>query len=262
MKIEGKVFLITGGCSGLGEATVHAVLAKGGKTAIVDVDKKKGPGMAAELGPNAEFFETNLLKEESIAATVEAVIAKFGRIDGCVNCAGTGLGSLTVSKKGVAHSMKKFEFIVRLNLIGTFSVLSKCAAQMVKQTPEDSDGERGIIINVASVAAIDGQNGQAAYSASKAGVVGMTLPIARDLGTRGVRINTICPGVFATALTAGMETEAGKRVGDSLKKQQVFPNTRFGNPAEFAHLAVAIMENKMINGETIRLDAGIRMPKL
>mgnify|MGYP003695143385 CR=1 FL=1 len=172
------------------------------------------------------------------------------------------MGRSTVSRKGKAHPMDSFEFIIRLNLIGTFSVLSKCAAWMCKNTP-DENGERGTIINVASVAAFDGQNGQAAYSASKAGVVGMALPIARDLGTRGVRINTICPGIMATPLTAAFDKPGpGSRIGDSLKKAQVFPTDRFGVPSEFAALVKFLVESPIMNAESVRFDGGIRMPKL
>jgi len=166
-----------------------------------------------------------------------------------------------VNRKDRIHSAEDFEFIIKLNLVGTFVCAAQCAAHMVKNAPEDDDGERGVIINVASVAAFDGQNGQAAYSASKAGVVGMALPMARDLGPRGVRVMTIAPGTFSTALTAPIDHGESK-VGESLRSQQVFPVGRFGVPSEFAHAVVFIAENKMMTGECIRLDGGIRMPKL
>lgn len=262
MKVEGGVFVVTGGASGLGEGTVRMICELGGKVVILDMQEDKGKEVEASLPKGqAVFIKMNATEEDSIAAAIETAGKTWGRIDGCINCAGTGLGVPTVDKKGNAHPMKRFEFIIRLNLLGTFSVASKCAAWMVKNEP-NADGERGVIINVASVAAMDGQNGQAAYSASKAGVVGMALPMARDLGTRGVRVNTICPGIMATPLTAGFDTPAGKRVGDSLRSQQVFPVHRFGLPQDFAHCARFMIENPMMTGEHIRLDGGIRMPKL
>jgi 3-hydroxyacyl-CoA dehydrogenase/3-hydroxy-2-methylbutyryl-CoA dehydrogenase len=179
MKIPGRVFVVTGGASGLGEGTCRMITANGGKVVILDVQDKKAHAVVASLPSNSAYFiKMDATKEESIEAAITAAGAKWGRIDGCVNCAGVGMGKSTVNRKGVPHSMKSFEFIIRLNLLGTFSVASKCAAWMVKNDP-DENGERGTIINVASVAATDGQNGQAAYSASKAGVVGMALPMAR-----------------------------------------------------------------------------------
>lgn len=264
MKIEGKVFVITGGASGLGEATCRNLVSHGGRVAIFDRDEVKGQALAAELTGNAALFcNVDVQSEESVVTAVDAVMAKFGRIDGNVNCAGGGPSLSLVNKKGQPIDMKKFEFVVRLNLIGTMMVSSKCVAKMLEHDPDEND-ERGCVINVASVAAFDGQNGQGAYSAAKAGIVGMTLPMARDMGTRGVRINTIAPGVFATPLTSGMYDKDGKlgKVGAGLAAQQVFPNKRFGHPENFSHLVLAVFENEMINGETIRLDAGIRMPKL
>jgi len=262
MKIPGHVFVVTGGASGLGEGTCRMITANGGKVVILDLQEKKGQQVVASLPKGSAFFiKMDATKEESIVDAIQGAGAKWGRIDGCVNCAGVGLGVSTVSRKGVPHAMKKFEFIIRLNLLGTFSVASKCAAWMVKNDP-DENGERGTIINVASVAAQDGQNGQAAYSASKAGVVGMALPMARDLGSRGVRVNTIMPGIMATPLTAGFNTPAGARVGDNLKKAQVFPTDRFGVPAEFAELAKFLIESPIMNAEAVRFDGGIRMPKL
>jgi len=262
MKVEGGVFVVTGGASGLGEGTVRMLVEMGGKVVILDMQDDKGKAVEASCPKGqAIFIKMNATEEDSIAEAIEAAGKTWGRIDGCINCAGTGLGVPTVDKKGNPHPMKRFEFIIKLNLLGTFSVASKCAAWMVKNEP-NADGERGVIINVASVAATDGQNGQAAYSASKAGVVGMALPMARDLGTRGVRVNTICPGIMATPLTAGFDTPAGKRVGDSLRSQQIFPVHRFGLPTDFAHCAKFIIENPMMTGEHVRLDGGIRMPKL
>lgn len=263
MKIEGRVFVVTGGASGLGEATCRELVSRGGKVAILDRDEDLGKQVAGSMGEVAAFFSCDVMSEESITTAVEAVMAKFGRIDGNINCAGGGPPAPVVNKKGKPVNMQFFEMVVRLNLLGSVSVLSKCVAKMMANEPTE-DGERGCVINVASVAAWDGQNGQAAYSAAKGGIVSMALPMARDLGTRGVRVNVIAPGVFDTAMTTGFREPDGKltRVGDSLMKQQVFPNKRFGNAKDFAHMACAIIENVMLNGETIRLDAGIRMPKL
>jgi len=252
---------VTGGASGLGEGTVRHLASLGGKVVILDMSEARAAAIAKELGPNVSNVFLDATDEESIAEAVTAAAAIHGRIDGVINCAGTGLGKGVVNKRGEAHDMDSFEFIIRLNLIGTFSVAAKCAAVMCNNEPNE-EGERGVIINVASVAATDGQNGQSAYSASKAGVVGMALPMARDLGPRGIRVNTICPGIFKTALTAGFETKRGKKVGDSLKMSQIFPQHRFGMPSDFAHCAAFIIENAMMNGEHIRLDGGIRMPKL
>jgi len=261
MKIKGRVFVVTGGASGLGEGTCRMVTANGGKVVIVDIQEDRAADVIKSLPKgSAHFIKMDATNEQSIENAIEAAGKKWGRIDGCVNCAGAGGGISTVNRKGVPHSMKKFEFIVRLNLLGTFSVASKCAAWMVKNDP-DENGERGTIINVASVAATDGQNGQAAYSASKAGVVGMALPMARDLGSRGVRVNTIMPGIMATPMTAGFDTPAGARVGDNLKQAQVFPTNRFGVPAEFAELAKFLIESPIMNAEAVRFDGGIRMRK-
>ena len=262
MKIAGRVFCVTGGASGLGEGTCHMIAAHGGKVIVLDFNEANGQKVVAALPEGtATFIYMDATDEASIAEAVEKAGNTWGRIDGVVNCAGTGLGKSTVSRKGKPHDMKAFEFIIRLNLLGTFSVASKCAAWMVRNDP-DENGERGTIINVASVAATDGQNGQAAYSASKAGVVGMALPMARDLGSRGVRVNTIMPGIMATPLTAGFNTPAGARVGNNLKKAQVFPTDRFGVPSEFAELARFLIESPIMNAEAVRFDGGIRMPKL
>eukprot|EP00039_Didymoeca_costata_P001723 m.54567 g.54567 ORF g.54567 m.54567 type:complete len:262 (+) comp10935_c0_seq2:105-890(+) len=261
MKIDGSVFLVTGGASGLGEGAARHLIAKGANVVILDMAAKRAKRLVEELGKQSAFVEMDATDEESIEAAINQAASCFGRIDGVVNCAGTGLGMTTINKEGEPHDMDSFEFIIRLNLIGTFSVAAKCAAHMAKNTPNE-EGERGIIINVASVAAQDGQNGQAAYSASKAGVVGMALPMARDLGSRGIRVNTICPGIFDTRLTAGFKTSGGKRVADNLRKAQVFPPHRFGDPSDFGHTVVYLVENVMMNAEYIRLDGGIRMGKL
>jgi len=240
MKLDGAVIVVTGGASGLGEATCRAVIAKGGKVAIFDMNEEKGAALAQELGTDkAMFFKCNILEESSVAQGVDAVMGKFGRIDGNVNSAGgqmKGCG-LTVDKKGMSHDLNAFQQTVLLNVVGTFSVASKCAAKMALNEPTDEEGERGCIINVASVAAQDGQNGQAAYAAGKGGIVAMTLPMARDLGKRGIRVNTIMPGVFETPMTEPMKTNAPK-VYKSLTSANVFPNNRLGLPHEFAHMAI------------------------
>jgi len=251
--------LITGGASGLGEATATALVAKGALVSILDRDTEKGPEIAKTLGEKQCYFvEVDVMDHESIEKAIEDACKHYNRLEGCINCAGGAIPAKTVDNKGRPLKMDNFEWTVRLNLIHSVSMSAKCAARMAKNDSE----EKGVIINVASVAAFDGQNGQVPYSAAKGGIVGMTLPMARDLGSKGVRVNTIAPGVFATPLTAGFESDEGKRVGDSLKAQQVWPNKRFGLPHEFAHLVTCIIENQFINGETIRLDGGVRMPKL
>jgi len=264
MKLEGAVVVVTGGASGLGEATCRAVVEKGGKVAIFDMNESKGEALVAELGAtNAVFFKCNILEEASVEQCVDGVVQKLGRIDCNVNCAGgttKGVG-LTVDKHGKAHSMKAFEDTVRLNIVGTMSVSSKCAAKMALNTPVDEEGERGAIINVASVAAQDGQNGQTAYAAGKGAIMAVTLPMARDLGKRGIRVNCILPGVFETPMTAPMKEHAPK-VYKNLTSSNIFPQTRLGLAPEFAHMVVAILENKYMNGESVRVDGGIRMGKL
>jgi len=257
VKVKGSVFVVTGGVSGLGEGTTRQLVANGGKVAMLDRDDEKGEALQKELGDAVKFIKVDVCEEDSIAQAIHAVVEHFGRIDGCVNCAGVGSARSTVDKKGKVHDVGTFEFVVKLNLIGTFSVASKCAGIMAKQEPGE-DGERGVIINVASVAAIDGQNGQAAYSASKAGVVGMSLPMARDLGHYGIRVNVIAPGIMRTPMTDMMPD----KLRNSLAASQVFPNKRLGSPDDFASLAQHIIENRFINGECIRLDAGVRMAKL
>ena len=253
MNIENKVVVITGGASGLGLATARMVIEQGGKVAIFDLNEDLANQTAADLGDNARAYTVNVTDDASVQAAVDAAASDFGAIHGNVNCAGIGAAARTVGREG-ALDINKFNFIVQVNLIGTFSTLSKCAAVMAQNDPIGEDEERGVIINTASVAAFDGQIGQAAYSASKAGVAGMTLPIARDLSRNGIRICTIAPGIFETPMMAG----APDRVRDPLIEMVQFPN-RLGNANEFALLSQQIMENPYLNGETIRLDGGIRM---
>ena len=252
MNIEGKVAVITGGASGLGKATAEMVIAKGGKVAVLDLNEELAQAAAAELG-EAKAYQVNVTDDASVTKAIEGVKSDFGAIHINVNCAGIGAASRTVGKDG-ALDISKFNFIVQVNLIGTFSVLSKCAAIMQVNDPEGEALERGVVINTASVAAFDGQIGQAAYSASKAGVSGMTLPIARDLSRQGVRVCTIAPGIFDTPMMAG----APDQVRDPLIDMVQYPK-RLGLPPEFALLSQQIVENPYLNGETIRLDGGIRM---
>jgi NAD(P)-dependent dehydrogenase (short-subunit alcohol dehydrogenase family) len=253
VKLNNKVAVITGGASGLGRATAEMVINQGGKVALFDLNEDLVGQTAAELGENAAGYVVNVADAESTAAGVEQTMEKFGAIHINVNCAGIGAAARTLSKDG-AMPLKTFNFVIQVNLVGTFNTLRLCAAQMQNNEPADSDNERGVIINTASVAAFDGQIGQAAYAASKAGVAGMTLPIARDLSRSGVRVCTIAPGIFETPMMAG----APDRVRDPLIEMVQFPK-RLGNAPEYAMLARQIIENSYLNGETIRLDGAIRM---
>jgi len=264
MKLEGAVIAVTGGASGLGEATVEACVARGCKVAVLDMNKEKGDALVQKVGAaSAVFVECNIMDEKSVEACMKTVKEKFGKLDGLVSCAGgqaMGTGT-TVDKKGQPHALTPFKKTVELNIIGTFNVASQAAAIMATNTPADEDGERGCIINVASVAAQDGQNGQLAYAAGKGGIVSMTLPMARDLGKRGIRVNCILPGVFDTPMTAPLK-QFRPEVYKNLSQGNVFPNTRLGQAEEFAKMAIAILDNKYVNGESIRVDGGIRMGKL
>lgn len=224
---------------------------------LLDRDAEKGEALAKELGANPQFVEVDVCDEASIANAIGAAQKKWGKLNGLVNCAGVGSATSTIDKKGRPHDMEMYKFVINLNLVGTFSVCAKVAAVMAKQESSE-DGERGILINVASVAAFDGQNGQAAYSASKSGVCGMALPMARDLGRWGIRVNVIAPGIMRTPMTYVMP----EKLKTALANSQVFPNTRLGTPEDFGSLACHIIENRFINAECIRCDAGVRMPKL
>ena len=249
----GKTAVITGGASGLGRATAEMVIQQGGKVALFDLNTELAKKTAAELGASAAPFTVNVTEEDSVQDAVNGVMEKFGAIHINVNCAGIGAASRTLGKDG-AMPLKMFNFVIQVNLIGTFNTLRLCAVHMQKNEPATEDGERGVIINTASVAAFDGQIGQAAYSASKAGVAGMTLPIARDLSRSGIRVCTIAPGIFETPMMAG----APAQVRDPLIDMVQFPK-RLGNAPEYALLARQIIENPYLNGETIRLDGAIRM---
>lgn len=250
MQINGSAFIVTGGASGLGEGVVRMLVAAGAHVLIADLQADKGAALAAELG--CKFQTTDVSSDTDGRAAVDAALAAFGAVNGLMNCAGIALGEKTVGKAG-PHALASFARVITVNLIGTFNMIRLTAAAMVQQAP-NAAGERGVVINTASVAAYDGQIGQSAYAASKGGIVGMTLPIARDLARDGVRVCTIAPGIFLTPLLAGMPQE----VQDSLAKQIPFPS-RLGRPNEFANLARHIFENEMLNGETIRLDGAIRM---
>ena len=252
MKIADHTFLVTGGGSGLGAACVRRFVAGGGRAVIADVQKGPSEALAAELGPKVRFVETDVTNRASAERAVETALKELGGLHGLVNCAGIALAERTVGKEG-PHRLESFSRVINVNLIGTFKMIAVAATAMSKGEPNAS-GERGVIINTASVAAFDGQVGQAAYSASKGGVVGMTLPIARDLSRSGIRVMTIAPGIFETPMLGQLSEEVRK----SLAQQIPFPS-RLGRADEFAALAAHIVENEMLNGETIRLDGAIRM---
>ncbi len=253
MDINSKVAIVTGGASGLGEATVRRYVANGAKVAVFDMNDERGNALAEELGAGVIYQNVNVANEEVVEAALAATIAAFGAVHICNNYAGIGDAKKTVSR-GEAMPLATFQKVLNVNLVGTFNVLRLVAEQMAKQDPIDEDGQRGVIINTASIAAYEGQIGQAAYSASKGGVVGMTLPIARDLSTLGIRVNTIVPGLIHTPLFDTLPQEAY----DSLAASPLYPK-RLGKPDEIAHLSQYIVENDYTNGECIRMDAGIRM---
>jgi NAD(P)-dependent dehydrogenase (short-subunit alcohol dehydrogenase family) len=250
MLIKNSVFLITGGASGLGAATARMAAENGGKVVIADLQVEAGEKLAKELG--GRFAKCDVTSEADGKAAVEAAVQAFGGVQVLVNCAGIGTAERTLGKDG-PHNLAHFTRVITINLIGSFNMIRLTADAMAKAGP-NAAGERGVIVNTASVAAYDGQIGQAAYSASKGGIVGMTLPIARDLSRNGIRVCTIAPGIFETPMLLGMP----KDVQDALGKMVPFP-PRLGKPVEYAQLARAIIENEMMNGETIRLDGAIRM---
>ncbi len=253
MKLEGIVALVTGGASGLGEATVRTLVAGGARAVIVDRPQSNGEEVAKSLGDLGLFTPADVTNAAEVEAAVGKAAERFGTVHVAVNCAGVGAAMRTVSKQG-PMPLEIFTKVIEINLIGTFNVTRLAAAQMAKNAPNDG-GERGVIINTASAAAFDGQIGQAAYSASKGGVVAMTLPIARDLASLGIRIMTIAPGTFDTPMLAMLPDPQRQALAANIP----FPS-RLGQPAEFAALARHIVENAYLNGETIRLDGAIRMP--
>lgn len=252
MKISDSIAVVTGGASGLGEATVRNIVEKGGKALILDTSEEKGKRLQNELGESVLFAQTDVTKEDDVENALKQAIESFGSINTVVNCAGIAIAKKIVSRKG-PHDLDSFSKVITINLIGSFNVIRLAAEKMV-HNEENEAGERGVIINTASVAAFEGQIGQAAYSASKGGIVGMTLPIARELASSGIRVMSIAPGLFHTPMFDTLPEEA--RV--SLGKTVPFPS-RLGYPLEYAKLVESIIENPMLNGETIRLDGAIRM---
>jgi len=252
VEIKQCVALVTGGASGLGGATVSAIVASGGRAVILDRPGSPGPDLAAQLGDRARFVAADVTSEEQVRQAVEQTIEAFGSLNVTVNCAGVGVAAKVVSRRGL-FPLDLFTRCLEVNLIGTFNVI-RIAAEAMLRNPPDANGERGVIVNTASVAAFEGQIGQAAYSASKGGVVGMTLPIARELAEHGIRVMTVAPGLFNTPMLALMPEEGRQKLG----AQVPFPK-RLGEPPEFAALVRSIIENPMLNGTTIRLDGAIRM---
>ena len=252
MNIENKTFLISGAASGLGLATAKMIIENGSNAVLVDINEEGGKKVANDLGANALFVATDITKENAVQDAINEGIARFGSFHGLVNCAGVAPAERILGRKGI-HRLASFVKTIEVNLIGTFNLIRLAAAQIENNEAEQS-GERGIIINTASVAAFDGQIGQAAYAASKGGVASMTLPIARELARIGIRVITIAPGIFETPMLAAMPEDVKKSLGE----QVPFPS-RLGKPEEYASLVKHIIENQMLNGEVIRLDGAIRM---
>ncbi|PUA16694.1 SDR family NAD(P)-dependent oxidoreductase [Glaciimonas sp. PCH181] len=252
MQIKDKCFLISGGGSGLGAATARMIIQQGGQVILADLNQEAGTALAKELGDRAQFITTDVSNESSAKAAVDAAVATFGGLHGLINCAGVAPAQKVLGKTG-PHNFDDFARVIQINLIGTFNML-RLAADAISKTEPNADGERGVIINTASVAAYDGQIGQAAYSASKGGVVALTLPVARELARFGIRVMTIAPGLMETPMLLGMPAE----VQEALGKTVPFP-PRMGKPAEFASMVKTIIENAYLNGEVIRLDGAIRM---
>jgi NAD(P)-dependent dehydrogenase (short-subunit alcohol dehydrogenase family) len=251
MQIDGSAAIVVGGASGLGEATARSLHAQGAAVTVADVNAEKGATLASELG--LHFIACDVRDEDQVQAAVQAAAQSAGGLRIAVCCAGTGWAQKVAGSKG-PHPLMPFETIISINLIGTFNVLRFAAAAMVANEPLE-DGERGVCVNTASIAAYDGQVGQIAYSASKGGIVSLTLPAARDLSQYGIRVNTIAPGLFDTPLLAALPEEARQKLGAGVPYPQ-----RLGQPAEYAQLVGQIIENRMLNGETIRLDGALRMP--
>ncbi len=252
MEIKNCVAVVTGGASGLGEACVREIVKGGGRVAILDFAEEKGQAVASELGDASLFCKTDVTDEKSVQGAIDLTVDTFGAIHVAINCAGVGTPAKVIGKEG-PMSMELFNRVININLTGTMHVIRLAAERMLQNSPND-DGEKGVVINTASIAAYDGQIGQAAYSASKAAVAGMTLPIAREFAEYGIRIVTIAPGIFDTPLLAGLP----ENVIEALNKMVPFPK-RLGKPVEFAMMARHIIENPMLNGEVIRLDGALRM---
>lgn len=252
MEIEGKSVIVTGGASGLGEATVRKLHSHGARVTIADVNSDRGKSLQADLQQGTAFIETDVRNATSVQQAIDQVMQQHGGLHILVNCAGIAIAEKILGKEG-PHNLDRFAAVIQVNLIGTFNTLRLAAAAMAGNQP-DQEGERGVIINTASVAALEGQIGQAAYSASKGGVVALTLPAARELARQGIRVVTIAPGTFDTPLLSGLPEKARTSLGE----QVPFPS-RLGRPEEFASLVLHIAENVMLNGETIRLDGALRM---
>ena len=252
MQIAEHVFIVTGGASGLGAATARMVVAAGGRVVIADVNRAAGEALAQELGAAARFVAADITEETSAQAAVTEAETAFGGLHGLANCAGIAVGEKVLGRDG-PHALASFARVIAINLVGTFNMIRLAAAAIAKGAP-GADGERGVIVNTASVAAFDGQIGQAAYAASKAGVAGLTLPIARELARNGIRVVTIAPGLFETPMMAGLPAEVQASLGSAVP----FPS-RLGRPDEFAAMVRAVCENPMLNGEVIRLDGALRM---
>jgi NAD(P)-dependent dehydrogenase (short-subunit alcohol dehydrogenase family) len=253
VNVQGKVALVTGGASGLGGATVKELHEAGASVVIVDLPTSDGEVVAKELGERARFAPADVTVEAEVQAAVETAVREFGGLNVVVNCAGVGFPGRVLTRDGQPTDLERFEFVVKVNLIGTFNVIRLAAAEIAKQEPDGE--ERGVIVNTASIAAFDGQIGQAAYAASKGGIVGMTLPIARDLASKQIRCVSIAPGTFDTPMLAGLPEEARQKLAEGVPHPH-----RLGSPPEFAALVRHIVENPMLNGEVIRLDGALRMP--
>jgi NAD(P)-dependent dehydrogenase (short-subunit alcohol dehydrogenase family) len=252
MQVRNHIFLITGGASGLGAATARLVVSEGASVVIADTNRAAGEALAAGLGANSRFALTDVTSEHDAQAAVDLAMSAFGHLHALVNCAGVAPSEKVVGREG-PHRLENFAKTVNINLVGTFNMIRLAVAAIANEAP-GTDGERGVIINSASIAAFEGQIGQAAYAASKGGVVALTLPVARELARFGIRVVTIAPGVFETPMVAGFSPEVQEALGKSVP----FP-ARLGQPPEFAALVKHICENTMLNGETIRLDGALRM---
>ncbi len=250
MQIDQTAAIITGGASGLGEATARALRGAGAQVVIFDRDIERGAAVAAEIG--AGFAEVDVTNEDSVAAGIKTAVAHMGRINAVVNCAGIASGEKTVGRDG-PHRLDSFKRTIDINLVGTFNVLRLAAAEM-SNNDADQDGARGVIVNTASIAAFDGQMGQASYAASKAGIAGLSLPVSRDLARNGIRVMAIAPGIFLTPMLEGL----GQEIIDGLSADVTFPK-RLGRPSEYAALVKFIIENDYLNGEVIRIDGALRM---
>ncbi len=253
MRVEGSVSLVTGGASGLGAGVARGLVAGGGRVVIADLETSTGPQVAADLGDEAAFVAVDVTKSDDVAAAVAAAADAWGRIDVLVSCAGISSGQRMLTRRGELHTLEHFRAHVEVNLIGLFDVLRHTVFHMAANEA-NADGERGVIVNLGSIAGIEGQVGQMSYSASKGGIIGLTLPLARDLGSRGIRVVTICPGIMDTPILAALNEEQI----DAITAGNVFPK-RLGAPADVAALVCHIMENTYLNGEVIRLDAGMRL---